>query len=128
MGSPASSGDVRAAVIGRYGGVVEVLAGWLLADGIDVTLTWAANDDTDTPMPGPDDLGDLVVVATIGPGEAALDRLRAQGWDRTVVGVTWHGDDERGDIPGPVKLVRAGAVRESLAPAVVEVGASGADG
>lgn len=124
MGNPASGGTVRAAVIGRYGGVVEVLAGWLVADGIEVTLTWAADTDTDTPVPTLLDLGDTVVVVTLGPGEDALEELRATGWDRTVVGVTWHADDERGEIPGPVRLVRAGAVREGLAPAVVEVSAS----
>lgn len=89
---------VRAAVLGRYAGVVEVLANLLRTDGITVVTTWAANAD-DGPLPQPDD--DVVPVVPVSPGDDTLDRLRQRGSTAHVVGVSWHPPDEQPDSRAP---------------------------
>ena len=116
---------VRAVVLGRYAGVVDVLANLLRTAGITVVTTWAANAD-DGPLPQPDN--DVVPVIPVSPGDDTLDRLRERGCTAHVVGVSWHPADEQPDPAPPVSLVHAGAITATLAGVVRGVSATARHG
>ena len=110
--------DTRVAVLGRYAGVVHVLAEHLRAEGLSVALTWAADDPAATARPTPDGLAGLRLVVTLAPGDPTLDDLRRDGFMHPVVAVAWHPDDELELPPGPTRIVRTGRVLADLADEV----------
>lgn len=103
------------AVLGRYAGVVHVLAEHLRTEGLSVAVAWAADDPTGTPQPTTTLLADLVVVCTLAPGDPTLHDLRAAGHMAPVIAVVWHPDDELELPSGPMTIVRTGRVLADLA-------------
>ena len=98
-------GGRAVAVMGRYLGVVGVLADVLRGAGLDVVVTWAADDPAGPPRPTTANLADpggIVVVVTVAPGDPTLQDLRTDGLTGPVVAVTWHPPEERGAVPKQV--------------------------
>ena len=118
-------GGRAVAVMGRYLGVVGVLADVLRGAGLDVVVTWAADDPAGPPRPTTANLADpggIVVVVTVAPGDPTLQDLRTDGLTGPVVAVTWHPPEERGAVPGPAVLLGPGEVLTGLADAVARLG------
>lgn len=118
-------GGRAVAVMGRYLGVVGVLADVLRGAGLDVVVAWAADDPAGPPRPTTASLADadgIVVVVTVAPGDPTLQDLRADGLADPVVAVTWHPSDELGEVPGPAVLLGPGEVLTGLADAVARLG------
>lgn len=113
--------ELPVAVLGRYLGVVGVLADVLTRAGMEVACTWAADDPAAPPRPSVQDLTGSRVVVTLAPGDPTLPDLRRDGLAGPVVAVTWHPDDELGEVPGPAVLLRPGEVLRGLAAAVADL-------
>lgn len=119
--SVCAAADPPVAVLGRYLGVVGVLADLLTRAGMEVACTWAADDPAAPPRPSVGVLQGSRVVVTLAPGDPTLPDLRRDGLAGPVVAVTWHPDDELGPVPGPAVLLRAGEVLRGLASAVADL-------
>jgi hypothetical protein len=101
--------------VGRYAGVVGVLAAWLAEDGVAVAGTAAvdAGDDVGGCLAG---AGSAVVTAA--PGDPTAEVALAVLAPQRVVAVTWHPADERAGLPAGTRVVEAGRIRADLAAAV----------
>jgi hypothetical protein len=112
----------RVAVVGRYGGVVGVLAELIRGAGTPVAAAAALDADGRDAVLAAVAAAD-VVVCTTGPGDpTAAAAVTAPA----VVAVTWHPPDERPPLPPRAVVVPAGRIRADLGGAVARAAATGA--
>lgn len=110
-------------MIGRYAGVVEMLADLLRASGFRVVRPVALDRGDPIAAPPPPDVA--AVVATTGPDDPAVHLLQETGWSGPLVVVTWHPPDELGPIPSDARRCSAGQIVARL-PAVTSAAITGA--
>lgn len=107
------------AIVGRYRGVVDALAGTLSAAGRIAVVGTCAADDPEAA--GPRELSARlqeaeVAVVTLGPDDGSVALLAASGWRGATLFVTWHPRDERDPVPG--RVIEAGRIAAEIGPAV----------
>ena len=108
-----------AVVVGRYGGIVGVLADILEGGGVRVAGTAALDrGGAEEVRRLLDGRGGGVVVVSAAPSDATLSLAVEVVAPARLVAVTWHPPDERPALPEGVAVVAAGRIHRDLADAV----------